>query len=99
MGNLLTLRHRHGQFFPFTGWSKPSEIEQGAAVQGGVRNPHDPAKAEERLFVHIISAQEIGVIAEIAQEPTEFPQRFGSAVKATVEGTALMFSWFENDEP
>src|ERR1017187_5566111 len=99
MGDLLVGYCGIGEFFPFTGWRKPAEIEKRAAVQGGAGNPHDSSKADERLFVNFVSAHQIGVVAKVPQEPAEFPQSFGSAVEATVEGTALMFSWFENGEP
>src|SRR5450759_2986600 len=96
MGHLLVARHRHGEFFPFTGWGKPAEIEERAAVQGGAGNPHDSPKAHQRLFIDFVTSHQIGVVAKVPQEPAEFPQCFGSAVETTVEGTALMFSWFEN---
>src|SRR6202140_262013 len=99
MTHLLVARRRHGEFFPFSGWSKATEIEERASVQGGAGNPHDSSKAHQRLFVNFVSAQEIGVVAKVPQEPAEFPECFGSAVEATVEGTALMFSWFEDGEP
>src|ERR1700686_1912873 len=99
MTHLLVARRRHGEFFPFSGWSKATEIEERASVQGGAGNPHDSSKAHQRLFVNFVSAQEIGVVAKVSQEPAEFPECFGSAVEATVEGTALIFSWFKNDEP
>ena len=62
-------------------------------------NPHDSSQAEECLFIDFVSAHQIGVIAKVPQEPAEFPERFGSAVETTVEGTALMFSRFEDGEP
>ena len=34
------------------------------------------------LVVNLVSPEQIGVIAEVAQEPAEFPQRFGSAIDA-----------------
>jgi hypothetical protein len=90
------MRRRNREFFPFTGWSKPAQIEKGAAVERGSGNPHDSTKADECLFINFVSAQEVRVVAKVPQEPTEFPERFGSAVEATVEGVALMFSWFED---
>src|SRR6202521_5492847 len=99
MGHLLVARHRHGKFFPFTSWSKSAEIEKRAAVQRGAGNPHDSSQADKRLFVNFISAHQIRVVAKVPQEPAELPECFGSAVEATVEGTALMFRWFENDKP
>jgi hypothetical protein len=56
-------------------------------------------KTKKSLFIDFISAHEIRVVAKVPQEPTKFPQRFGSAVETPVEGTVLMFSWFENGEP
>src|SRR6202043_2924962 len=73
--------------------------EERSSVQSGAGNPHDSPKAHQRLFVHFVPAHQIGVVAKVPQEPAELPQCFGSAVETTVEGTALMFSWFENDEP
>src|ERR1700730_19228221 len=99
MGDLLAARYRSGEFIPFTGRGKPAEIEKAAAVQGGVGNPHDSSQAEQRLLIDFISAHQIGVIAEIPQEPAEFPKRFGSAVETTGQRTALTLSWFENSEP
>ena len=99
MGHLPVACLGHGELFPLTGWRKPAKIEERAAVQGGAGNPHDSSKADERLFVNFISAHQIGVVAKVPKEPAEFPQCFGSAIESTVEGAALMFSWFENDEP
>src|SRR3984893_8640146 len=99
MADLLAVRHRNGEFVPFTGRGKPAEIEKAAAVQGRVGDPYDTSQAEQRLFIDFVSAHQIGVIAEIPQEPAEFPKRFGGAVETTVEWTALMFSWFKNGEP
>src|SRR4029077_14579805 len=72
---------------------------EGAAIQGGAGNSHDSSKADEDLFVHFVSTHQIGVVAKVPQEPAEFPECLGSAVQTAVEGTALMFSWFENGEP
>ncbi|MGA7792670.1 MAG: hypothetical protein WCA19_06480 [Candidatus Acidiferrales bacterium] len=85
MGHLLAARRRHGELIPFTGWSKPAEIEERAAVQRGAGDPHDSSKADERLFVNFVLAQEIRVVAKVPQAPAEFPDCFGSAVEATVE--------------
>src|ERR1700676_2928229 len=98
MGRLLAARHMNGELFPFTGRGKPAEIEKAAAVQGGVGDPHDTAQAEQRLFIDFISAHQIGVVAEIPQEPAELPKCFGGAVETTSERTALMLSWFKDSE-
>src|SRR5882762_4887428 len=96
MGHLLTVRHRNREFFPFTGWSEPAEIDEAAAVQGRVGNPHDTSQAEQNLFIDFVSAHQIGVVTEISQEPPEFPKRFGGAVETAGERTALMF-WRSNN--
>src|ERR1700730_15404244 len=99
MADLLAVRHRNGEFVPFTGRGKPAEIEKAAAVQGRVGDPYDTSQAEQSFLIDFVSAHQIGVVAEIPQEPTEFPKRFGSAVETTGERTALTLSWFENSEP
>src|ERR1700680_4617079 len=99
MGHFLAACRGWRAFVPFTGWSKPAEIEERAAVQGGTGNPDDSSKAHQCLFINFVSAHEIGVIAKIPQEPPEFPKCLGSAIEAPVEGMALMFSWFEDGEP
>ena len=58
-----------------------------------------PRRPSKRLFIDFVSAHQIGVIAEIAQEPAELPEGLGSAVEPAGEGMALVFFGFENDEP
>jgi hypothetical protein len=59
-------------------------------------NPYNASQADESLFVDFIAAHQIPVLAKIHQEPARFPKRFGCAVVATGERTALMFSWFDD---
>src|SRR5467141_1872691 len=89
----------HGEFFPFTGWSEPAEIEEAAAVQSRVGNPHDTSQAEQSLFIDFISPHQVRVVTEIPQEPAEFPKRFGGAVETPSERTILMVAWFKDYEP
>ena len=99
MGHLLATCHRHGEFFPLTGWGKPAEIEEAATVQCRMGNSYDTLQAEQQLFIDLVSAHQIAVIAKVPQELAEFPKRFGGAVETTGERTALMFSWFEDSQP
>jgi hypothetical protein len=99
MGHLQAASSWLGEFVPFTGWSEPAEIEEAAAVQGRVGNPHDSSQAEQSLFIDFVSAYQIGVVTEIPQEPAEFPKRFGGAVETSSERTILMFTWFKDYEP
>src|SRR5467141_3903822 len=99
MGHLLGAGSWYGEFFPFSGWSEPAEIEEASAVQGGVGNPHDASQAEQRVFIDFVPAHQVGVVTEIPQEPAEFPKRFGGAVETPSERTILMFTWFKDYEP
>src|SRR6266566_3689661 len=99
MGHLLAAGSWHGEFFPLTGWSEPAEIEEAAAVQCGVGNPHDTSQAEQSLFIDFVPAHQVGVVTEIPQEPAEFPKSFGGAVETSSERTILMFTWFKDYEP
>src|SRR6266403_3720816 len=98
MGHLQAAGNWHGEFVPFAGWSEPAEIEEAAAVQGGVGNPHDTSQAEQNLFIDFVSAHQIGVVTKIPQEPPEFPKCLRCAIESPCEGTSLMLSWFNNSE-
>src|SRR6267143_3831293 len=98
MGHFLAARRRHGEFFPLPGWSEPAEIEEAAAVQGRVGNPHDTSQAEQSLFIDFIPAHQVGVVTKIPQEPPEFPKCLRCAIESPCEGTSLMLSWFNNSE-
>src|SRR6266404_5697829 len=99
MDRLLAAGNWCGDFFPFIGWSEPTEIEKAAAVQGRVGNPYDTSQTHQRLFIDFVSAYQVGVVTEIPQEPAEFPKRFGGAVEPSSERTMLMFTWFKDYEP
>jgi hypothetical protein len=99
MGHLSAAGSWFGEFFPFSGWSEPAEIEKAATVQGRVGNPHDSSQTDQRLFIDFVSAHQVRVVTEIPQEPAEFPKSFRGAVETTGEGTALMSSRFEDSEP
>src|SRR6266404_6117960 len=99
MDRLLAAGNWCGEFVPLTGWSEPAEIEEAAAVQGRVGNPHDSSQAHQRLFIDFVPAHQVGVVTEIPQEPAEFPKRFGGAVETSSERTILMFTWFKDYEP
>ncbi len=46
-------------------------------VQDGVRDANNTLQPNERLLIEFISTQQIGVIAEIAEEPAQPPKCFG----------------------
>ncbi len=61
-------------------------------------NPYDSLQADESLFIHFVTAHEVLVIAEVAEEPAEFPKGLGGAIEATSQETALLFAGLENGE-
>jgi hypothetical protein len=48
--------------------------------------------------IDFVSAHQVGVVAEIPQEPAELPKCFGGAVKTTVKRTTLIFTRFKDTE-
>jgi len=43
-------------------------------------------KVEERFLIHLILPEQFGVIAKVAQEPIELPERSSAAVQPPGEG-------------
>src|ERR1039457_958571 len=76
------------EFFPLAGRSEAIEVEQGSAVHDGATDLDYAAEANQVLVVDLIPVQQLGVIAEITQEPVKLPQCFWGAVEASHEGVA-----------
>jgi hypothetical protein len=91
------VRHR-SKFFPISRGSKSIEIQEGMAIQHGVRNANNALQTEQSLFVEFVSAQQVGVIAEISQKPAQSPECFGCAVNPASEGMAAVFLGFNDRE-
>ena len=64
---------------------KSFEVLEGPAVQGDMSCPNDPTKVEQGLFIHLIPTEEFGVVAEIAQEPIQLPERSFGAIEPAGE--------------
>jgi hypothetical protein len=84
------------KLFPVSRWRKSVEIQKGVTVQDGMRDANDTLQPNERFLIEFISTKQIGVIAEIAQEPAQPPERFGYAIDPANECMALVFFGFEN---
>ena len=50
---------------------------------------NDTAKIQKGLFIHLVSAEQFGVIAKIAKKPGELPQSTFGAVEAPIERNRL----------
>ena len=72
-----------------SGWGEAVKIEQGGAVQNGVADLDHPAESDEILVVDFVVAKQVSVVAEVAQEPSELPKRFGRAIDAAGKGFAF----------
>src|ERR1700691_3657150 len=94
MTGLLAADNR--QRFPIFGWRKPAQIEIGATIQDCSRDAHDSAKPHEFFLIDFILTKQIGVVAEIAKEPTEFPKSSRSAIEPARKGTALLLLGFQD---
>src|ERR1700722_10197588 len=98
MARLLITGEGRLQLGPISGRSEPIQVQERAAVQDRSRGAHDSAESQKGLVVHLVPAQQIRVVAEIPQEPAEFPQGFGGAVEPTGEGMTLVFPRLKNRE-
>src|SRR3989442_4614754 len=87
-----------GQFFPLCCRSKSLEVEEGTAVQGCVGNPHDSTQTRQGFFIHLVSAEQVEVIAEVPQEPAELPHGLGGAVEPSGDALPDMFFRLEDAE-
>jgi hypothetical protein len=80
--------------FPICCRSKGIEILKGAAVYLHAGGSDDAAEIKESLFIHLISTEQFGVVAEIAKKPVEFPKCFVGAVQPAKERSSVERLWF-----
>ena len=57
---------------------------------------NDAAEPYQGFFVDLVTINEFPVITEIAQEPTQFPQRFGSAIEPAGDAVPGELGRFED---
>ena len=62
------------------------------------RSPDDSPEIQECFFIHLISTEQLGVVAKIAKKPIEFPERAFGTVKASREGKCLKGGRFQYGE-
>jgi hypothetical protein len=55
-------------------------------------------QSKQGFFVEFVSTQQISVVTEITQEPTQPPQRFGGAIDPASQGMAKVLFWLKNCE-
>ena len=82
---LFTVDGFAGKFFPLRCGGKGFEVLERPTVPRSRRGPNDSAKIDDSLFVDLILVKQIGVIAEITQEPIQLPERSFGAVQSTRE--------------
>src|SRR5713101_8092268 len=101
MGGLpVFLARRKGsrKFFPLCDRGKAIEVQERVAVERGARDAHDPTQADEGLFIDLVSAEQVEVIAEVPQEPVELPQGLLSAIEPSRDCLAGMFFGLEDGQ-
>jgi len=60
-----------------------------------MRNLDYPLESSYRFVVDFVSSKQVGVVAEITQEPAELPEGFGGAVEPRCYVSAGKLSRFE----
>ena len=58
----------------------------------------DTGEPDQALLVNLISAEQLGVVNEVAQKPVEFPQRSGRAVEAACNRVSGEFFGLDDRE-
>jgi hypothetical protein len=86
------------KFFPISRRSESVKIQEGMAIQYSVRDANNPLQAKQSFFVEFVSTQQIGLIAKIAQEPTQPPECFGCAVNPPSEEMAAVLFRLEHGQ-
>ena len=81
-----------------TGRRETVEVEQGSAVHDRVADLDDTAEPDQAFLVDLISAEQFGVVTEVAQKPVEFPQCSGRAVEAAGNRVSREFFGLEDRE-
>src|SRR5580692_2973074 len=61
-------------------------------------NSYDSPQADKTILVDFIATHQVLVVAEIAEEPAEPPDRLRRAVESPREGPASTLIWFEDVE-
>jgi hypothetical protein len=84
--------------FPISCRSEGIEILKGAAVHRHARRSDDSAEIQESLLIDLISAEEFGVVAEIAKKPVEFPKCSVGAIQPSIERSSFERFWLDDDK-
>jgi len=77
MGGLLLGTHADqscGEFLPVGSGSEPFEVEKAATAEHGVGDADNSAQPPQGLLIDLVPAEQVGVVAEVSEEPAEFPQ-------------------------
>jgi len=73
---------------PIAGGGESVEIQVGAAIHGGVGELDYAGEPNHAFLIELIADEQLGVVAEIAQEPGELPERSFRAPEAPGKGSA-----------
>src|SRR6266852_1699775 len=73
----------HPELFPLSHWGEPLKVQERTAVECGARGSDNPAQVQQSFFIDLVPAEQISVVAEVAQEPVELPQGLGRAIESS----------------
>jgi hypothetical protein len=85
------MARRWSKLFPISRRSESVKIQEGMTIQHCMGDANNALQTEQSFFVEFVSTQQIGVIAEIAQEPAQPPKGFGCAVDPPSQEMAAVF--------
>src|ERR1700722_9998403 len=86
MGGLLPVHcadQSRRKFLPVGRRSKSLEVEEAATAEHGVGDSDNSPEPPQGSLVNFVPAKQIGVVAEVSEEPAQFPEGSGCGVEPT----------------
>jgi hypothetical protein len=74
------------------------EVQQGNTVADNTADLDNTREPDKSLVLDLIVTEQLGVVAEIPQEPTQFPKCFRCAIDPASDRPRREFLWLLNRE-
>src|SRR5258706_3063768 len=86
------------EFFPRGGRCEAVKVEERDAVHCDFANLDHAPQVDKGLVIDLIFAKQLGVVAEVAQKPTQLPHSPGRAIQPTGHEATGQMLWLEDSE-
>ncbi|MFZ0198799.1 MAG: hypothetical protein WAL05_06355, partial [Candidatus Sulfotelmatobacter sp.] len=89
---------KHRELFPADSGREGVEVDQRHAAHRDFAHLYNSPQVNQRLVFDLIPSEQLGVVPEIPQKPTELPQGSGRGVEATADATPDQMFGLEDNE-